>query len=857
MGRDRIGFYKPEIDNAKCIDCGKCKQICPFNNPQYKNDAHPKCYAFNGTDEMSLSSATAGGFQALAKDFLVRGGKVVGAAWDDDMAVRHIMVDNLQDLPRLYKSKYVQSFMGDICDLAKAELEKGTPVLFSGVECQIAGLYAALGRDYLNLYTVGLICYCAPSQGLLKWYLDEKFGEGNVTEFDFRAKKKTDEKTRFQLNIRIKLRNERELFLNHYNDDFARLFHGGYLMGEHCENCRVARFPRQADITLGDFHAIEYHDTKFLDFKTEAAIVNNAKGGELVEIIRKSAELFEEKPLEWLWENPDPQKWSNADKPINKVVANCPAHPARSRMEFYSRFMPVSKAAEYVLNNRHEIGVITMIGNRNYGGGLTAFALYKTLLDMGRIPLMIEQPMSSSWRPSGNRNAFYKDPYNPWDVARIYTDLIDMRADLNNRCDMFLVGSDQMFATRGLFEMTDRYSSLCFADDSKHLAGYSCSFGKDFISCDDYERQAMGFFLKKFNCISMREPSGIDLLKREFGVYGAQLVLDPVFLCDRRHFDELAGRGDQSRCEGITAYILDNSHDKDIIISDIQEKLGGLPVHKIGDYYSGDYNTENPSAPKMEDLVTAFCSAKFVVTDSFHGVCFALIYGKPFVVFINEARGKSRFDSMITQFDIGDRFLSSFSDYENISENLTDIDWDLINKKKAVRIEQSMAYLRHAVNWSGIACTKEPKTTMDIFFTFYNQISEIQNQFNYQTQQMSEMQNRIGYLTQQIQETREQTVNYTNQQIQETREQTVNYTNQQIQETREQTVNYTNQQIQETREQVNYQAQQMSELRNQISYQFQEIKHWQEKWTMKNTLRRLAARFIPIRKLRDKIRGQL
>ena len=76
------------------------------------------------------------------------------------------------------------------------------------------------------------------------------------------------------------------------------------------------------------------------------------------------------------------------------------------------------------------------------------------------------------------------------------------------------------------------------------------------------------------------------------------------------------------------------------------------------------------------------------------------------------------------------------------------------------------------------------------------------------------------------------------------------------QETREHVVNYTNQQIQETREQIFYQTQRISELQNQINYQIQEIKHWQERWTMKNIIRRLIARFIPIRKLRDKIRGQ-
>lgn len=674
---DGQGRFKAFVNSEKCINCSKCLANCPVINPKYENNPTPACYAFDTNEQLNMTSATAGGFQILANHFINNGDKVVGAGWVPDVhgnytTVKHIMVDNTDDLKYLYKSKYLQSDMNNIYEQTKQELEKGTKVLFSGVSCQIAGLYSMLNKNYENLYTIDLICHHAPSQGYFKKYLDEQFGENNVKEFDFRAKNNND---RYSLNLRAKLNSGEEIFKSHWEDSFCKLFHERYIMDECCEHCRFAKYPKQGDITLGDFHRIEQVDPDFLDFRTEAILINNKKGEELLNILKSQTTNFKEKDLDLLSKG-------------NKVCVNYSAHPKRDLFkELITIGMPISKAANIVIDNYYDIGIVGMPGNNNYGGALTYYALYNVLRDSGKSVLFIQQPEDSEWKPSTAMKAYKNNPYKDFEFAKNYPNRDSMR-ELNQFCDMFMVGSDQFFASVGLYEFCNKFSSLDWVEDRKKKVAYAASFGRDSISCDDYSRAIMGFFLHRFDKFTVRESSAIDLCKKEFNL-DTELVLDPVFLCSLSHYEKLIQNGNFQKNNKIATYVLDKTENSKSIIDSIKSTLN-TDVLSIDDAYNGcNYNTTKKDMPKIEDWLSMIQGCKFLVTDSFHGMCFAIIFKKPFVALCNKERGAARFESILKLLGLESRLINSLEDYQNMQE----IDWDSVYKKLNLLKQKSYTIL--------------------------------------------------------------------------------------------------------------------------------------------------------------------
>ena len=149
MISDAEGFLRPVIDFEYCNDCGACKHVCPMlRTLKVNNVAVSQCYACWNRDEMiRFQSASGGVFSALAGSILDSGGVVFGAAFDKNMRLNHVAVGRKEELGRLRSSKYVQSNIGRTYIDVRECLRQNKRVLFSGTPCQVAGLYAFLGKD--------------------------------------------------------------------------------------------------------------------------------------------------------------------------------------------------------------------------------------------------------------------------------------------------------------------------------------------------------------------------------------------------------------------------------------------------------------------------------------------------------------------------------------------------------------------------------------------------------------------------------------------------------------------------------------------------------------------------------------
>ena len=173
MVEDNEGFLYPRVDHSVCVDCGLCEKVCPIKKQEPERIFKQTAYVVQNKDLSVLRESTSGGaFSALSCWILEQGGAVFGAAYDDDLTVRHQFVEDEQSLYKFRNSKYVQSKIGNSFYQVKDFLQKGRVVLFSGTSCQIDGLLSYLRKPYENLWTVDVVCHACPSPLMFRKYLE-------------------------------------------------------------------------------------------------------------------------------------------------------------------------------------------------------------------------------------------------------------------------------------------------------------------------------------------------------------------------------------------------------------------------------------------------------------------------------------------------------------------------------------------------------------------------------------------------------------------------------------------------------------------------------------------------------------
>lgn len=339
---DEDGYYRACVDYDKCINCGKCVKVCPaLKLPEKTNRKEPKCYEFVAADSQVLKNSSSGGiFPLLAHEAFRRKGSVVGAAWQEDFSVAHIMINSEQDLPKLQKSKYLQSYLGNTFRQVEKKLKDGEFVLFSGCPCQVTGLKSYLGKEYDNLLTVDLLCGNSPSTRFFQEYLKEQFPEG-LQAYEFRNK---TEGWNWD-GVLITLKNgEQQYRRGGKDDDYQRVYHNHTMCAPHCENCRYQETPRFGDLTIGDFWGIGGKD-KTLNTRNGVSVIlcNNEKGEKYLSAIpEEQIGVMKEVPLAWLGGN---------GYAINKSHNYC--SPKRNQFYELVKAMPFSKAVDYALKPMH------------------------------------------------------------------------------------------------------------------------------------------------------------------------------------------------------------------------------------------------------------------------------------------------------------------------------------------------------------------------------------------------------------------------------------------------------------------------------------------------------------------------
>lgn len=674
MEYDSEGFFSPVINAKKCINCGQCERICPALHPKYTNNSTPKTYAVWASDELRKVSSSGGVFSVLAEYVLNKGGYVCGAAYDEELNLNHIIINSKKDLPALRGSKYLQSNTCDCFKRIKELLLKNNYVLFCGVPCQVAGLNNFLGnKTYENLITIDLLCHGGAAPMVFKRYLKECYPGKKISDYKFR-----DKKYGWVASANAYFTDGTEYHGQRDSDLFFRAFNSCYAARKSCGTCKASALPRQGDFTLGDFWGCKAYDPSFDDGKgTSLVFANNKRADKLLHEIRSQFQLFKEIELDYIL--------TKTGQPLS--------HPFKKtdfmhdRFFFYLKHGSLEKAVTYCEKGKFDVAIVGVWYGWNYGSVLTNYALYRYLREMGLLILMVEKPCQGvgskdiELNPALHSRAFAIKHYGT-NISR--PRMPEEMSQLNRYADIFMTGSDQLWHYN-----IESYSKgaflLNFVDDTHKKIAYSTSFGhdKDFTPREKLHERISLF--KKFDHISVREDSGVDILKN-YGVDSVK-VLDPVFICDRRIFDELADSVKVGEAKYITAYILDPTKEKISAIKKISEKLK-LPLKIMIDGMPSKYEENRAKVgleiiekPTVEQWLHYIKYAQVVVTDSYHGTCFSVIFKKNFFAFGNKIRGLTRFKTifdiigneerlLVDDYKIKDKLLSADINYEEVKKSL-------------------------------------------------------------------------------------------------------------------------------------------------------------------------------------------
>lgn len=321
------------------------------------------------------------------------------------------------------------------------------------------------------------------------------------------------------------------------------------------------------------------------------------------------------------------------------------------------------------------IAILNLPIDNNYGGNLQRFALVRSLQKLGHEPehvqirfcyclapwrkpvvylkrLLKKILIDNNYKIKVEYYAALKYQHELMMIEPFYSKYIPHTGPYHSlkelkkigNYDVFIVGSDQVWRKT----IAAKYLKIMFGEnlpvEGKRI-GFAVSFGTDKNELSKREISYFKSFYERFSAVSVREKSALKLLD-EYGWHFPQAVhlLDPVFLLAKEEYQEIINSSVTEKCDGnLFCYILDKTEEKQRQIDCLSSQINIKPYYvSLNSYIS------------IEQWLRSFNDAEYVVTDSFHGLAFSLIFNKPYRLVRNSFRGNARFDSLLDTFGLND-----------------------------------------------------------------------------------------------------------------------------------------------------------------------------------------------------------
>lgn len=361
------------------------------------------------------------------------------------------------------------------------------------------------------------------------------------------------------------------------------------------------------------------------------------------------------------------------------------------------------------------IGIITQPLSANYGGILQAYALQTFLNSHGHNAYVLEKDrhihqsvvklifkipvrLLRKFLLKNKTPIFYEKDYNlaldnegqalePFISKYIKRKILRKYQNINqNEYDALIVGSDQVWRY-SYYPQSIHELFLSFVPDNSPIKriAYAASFGTENWEYPIDATEICKNLCSRFYAVSVREISGVNLCRKFLNVRATH-VLDPTLLLDKNKYIAICQDIPECKNDYICAYILELSDSDRIKLSHIAKSLQ-LEL-KLFSAQNG-HNTLS-----MEQWLASIRDAKMVITNSFHGTVFSIIFNKEFYCIKHPHKGNARIESLFGQLNIPNRL---FPTIDAITLRLEPIDWVSINNTIKLRQHDSMAFLNTAL----------------------------------------------------------------------------------------------------------------------------------------------------------------
>lgn len=348
------------------------------------------------------------------------------------------------------------------------------------------------------------------------------------------------------------------------------------------------------------------------------------------------------------------------------------------------------------------IGILTLPFNYNYGGLLQSYALQTFIKARGHDVYLIYQPYNHGIKQCIKKflriGNFSSDSdftsFQKKHMKRTHANYSndDLRNLINYNFDAIIVGSDQVWR----FDYTRDNYLRYFLDFCKNWdlikISFAASFGVADWLANEEQTVVLRNLIREFDAISVREFGGASLLQNHLEYSNAKVLLDPTLLFDAAFYRALY-KGNEIINKGkVACYFLDKNEYKYSIAAQLSSHLG-KSYFEIGSLNRKSMlYGEMTLYPPISQWIHDFDSANFIITDSFHGAIFSMIFRKPFVVLGNFSRGLDRFETLLKSTGLTETLVDISKPFPEISNINFDLDYTKFDLSIQANMQNAMAF---------------------------------------------------------------------------------------------------------------------------------------------------------------------